>query len=47
MDIDTSNGHPDMDYEQHKQTFRAFWLGAQILTAAVVLILILMAVTLL
>lgn len=46
MELDTSNGHPDMDYEQHKRTFAGFWLGAQIVTIAAIVILVGMAVTL-
>ena len=47
MDIDTSKGHPAMDYDQHKQTYQGFWLGAKITTVLVVLILLGMALTLL
>ncbi|MEM7776189.1 MAG: aa3-type cytochrome c oxidase subunit IV [Pseudomonadota bacterium] len=46
MDLDTSKGHPDMDYDAHKQTYAGFWLGCQVVTVCVVVLLIFMAATL-
>jgi len=40
MSVDTSDGHPAMDYEQHVRTFNGFWLFtkiAVIVTAAVLI----------
>ena len=46
MTIDTSDGHKDMDYNEHTRTFNGFWLGTKILVCLVALILIGMLVTL-
>ena len=43
MSVDTSNGHPAMDYAEHQRTFAGFVRGVGYTTAAVVIILILMA----
>ena len=42
--IDTSGGHPDMDYAQHKSTYAAFLRGTQIMIVLLVLLLIGMAI---
>jgi hypothetical protein len=39
MTIDTSGGHPAMDYREHERTYRGFVRGTVILTIIVVLIL--------
>ncbi|MDX2288997.1 MAG: aa3-type cytochrome c oxidase subunit IV [Hyphomicrobiaceae bacterium] len=43
MSVDTTGGHPDMDYNEHRRTYAGFLRGAQILVVVVVLILIGMA----
>lgn len=43
MAVDSSGGHPAMDYAAHEQTYAGFLKGAQILTGALVLLLIGMA----
>ena len=40
MSVDTSNGHPAMDYEQHKATYNAFIRFSKI---AIVLLVLLLA----
>jgi hypothetical protein len=42
--IDTSGGHPDMDYAQHKRTYAGFLRGSQIAVVLLVILLALMAV---
>ena len=42
--IDTSGGHPDMDYAQHKSTYAAFLRGTQIIVVLLVLVLAGMAI---
>lgn len=44
MSIDTSNGHPAMDYTEHKRTYAAFIRFTQISIVLLVLLLIGMAV---
>lgn len=44
MSVDTSGGHPEMDYKEHTRTYAGFLRGLQIIIGAVVLTLILMAV---
>ena len=39
MSIDTSNGHPAMDYAEHKRTYAAFVRGS--ITSVVLLVLLL------
>lgn len=39
MTIDTSGGHPAMDYREHERTYRGFVRGAVILTVLCILIL--------
>lgn len=39
MTIDTSGGHPAMDYREHERTYRGFVRGTVILTTIVVIIL--------
>ena len=39
MTIDTSGGHPAMDYREHERTYRGFVRGTMILTVIVVFIL--------
>lgn len=43
MSIDTSNGHPAMDYNEHKRTYAGFIWGTQIGVVLIVLLLIGMA----
>ncbi len=43
MAVDTSGGHPAMDYAAHQGTYEGFLKGATLLTGAVVLLLIGMA----
>lgn len=42
--IDTSGGHPDMDYAQHKRTYAGFIRGTQISVVLLVILLALMAI---
>ena len=44
MSLDTSGGHPDMDYAQHKSTYSAFIRFTQISIVLLVLLLAGMAV---
>lgn len=43
MSVDTSGGHPAMDYKEHERTYSGFLKGTVWLIALVVLTLILMA----
>lgn len=43
MSVDTSDGHPAMDYNEHKRTYATFMTGTKICIAIVSVILILMA----
>lgn len=47
MSVDTSGGHPDMDYNEHNRTFAGFMLATKIGIGAVIAILVGMAVFLL
>ncbi len=47
MSIDTSGGHPAMDYREHVRTYNGFLKGAVVLTVFVIAILLFMVVTLL
>ncbi|MFN3743704.1 MAG: aa3-type cytochrome c oxidase subunit IV [Hyphomicrobiaceae bacterium] len=47
MSIDTTGGHPAMDYREHERTYRGFVRGTIVLTILVALILIGMAIFLL
>lgn len=40
MSIDTSNGHPAMDYKEHVRTYDGFIKGAIVLTSLTVLLLL-------
>ena len=44
MSIDTTGGHPDMDYREHVRTYNGFIRGTIILTVLVVFILASMAI---
>lgn len=44
MSVDTSDGHPDMDYVEHRRTYSGFITGVIWGTVATVIVLILMAV---
>lgn len=46
MNIDTSNGHPAMNYPEHIRTYKGFLRGAVVLTVLVGLLLIGMLITL-
>jgi len=39
MSIDTSRGHPAMDYREHERTYRGFVRGTVIMTVIVIVIL--------
>lgn len=39
MTIDTSRGHPAMDYAEHQRTYNGFIRGTVILTTIVIVIL--------
>ncbi len=39
MSIDTTGGHPEMDYREHVRTYNGFIKGTIVLTVLVVLIL--------
>ncbi len=43
MSVDTSDGHPAMDYEEHVRTYEGFWLFTKIAVIATVAILVGMA----
>lgn len=44
MSIDTSNGHPAMDYRAHKDTYAGFIRLVQVSIGFLVVLLILMAI---
>ncbi|MBU1212482.1 MAG: aa3-type cytochrome c oxidase subunit IV [Alphaproteobacteria bacterium] len=44
MSVDLSGGHKDMDYEEHRRTYKGFLIGTQALIGFVVALLVLMAV---
>lgn len=44
MSVDTSGGHKDMDYAQHKSTYASFIRGTQISIILLVLLLAWMAI---
>ncbi len=44
MSINTTGGHPAMDYREHERTYRGFVRGTAILTVLVILILAGMAI---
>lgn len=44
MSIDTSKGHPAMDYRAHNDTYAGFIRGTQILGGLLVILLILMTI---
>ncbi len=46
MSIDTSGGHPDMDYKEHQRTYNAFLQVTKWALMLLVLLLIVMALTL-
>ena len=45
MNIDTSNGHPAMDYKEHMRTYKGFLRGAVVVSVFVSLLLLFMLVT--
>ncbi len=45
MNIDTSTGHPAMDYKEHVRTYKGFLRGAVVLTTLISLLLLVMLVT--
>jgi hypothetical protein len=47
MSVNTSGGHPEMDYEEHVRTYRGFVRGLQLIIGFVLLTLALMAIFLL
>jgi hypothetical protein len=44
VSLDTSNGHPDMDYEAHKETYAGFLRLTKISIISLVLLLVAMKV---
>ncbi|MGI9520562.1 MAG: aa3-type cytochrome c oxidase subunit IV [Hyphomicrobiaceae bacterium] len=44
MSIDTSDGHPAMDYDEHVRTYNGFMLFTKISTIVIVVLLAGMAV---
>ncbi len=46
MDIDTSKGHPAMDYKEHLRTYSGFLRASVIMTVLVSLLLLVMLLTL-
>lgn len=46
MTIDTSNGHPAMDYPEHIRTYKGFLRATVVMTVLAVLVLLFMLVTL-
>lgn len=44
MSVDSSKGHPDMDYAQHKRTYDGFIRGTQISVVLLVILLVGMAI---
>jgi len=42
MSIDTSDGHPAMDYSEHQRTYRGFLQVTKIVIVATVVLLVLM-----
>jgi hypothetical protein len=47
MSVNTSGGHPEMDYKEHVRTYAGFLRGLQLVAGVVLLSLILAAVFLL
>lgn len=47
MGIDTSKGHPAMDYPEHERTYKGFVKGATYGTIAMIVLLVGMAIFLL
>lgn len=43
MAVDLTGGHEDMDYEEHRRTYKAFLTGAQVLVVGVAILLVGMA----
>lgn len=43
MSLDLSGGHKDMDYEEHRRTYKGFLIGTQVLIVSVAVLLIGMA----
>jgi len=44
MSVDTSGGHPAMDYAEHQRTYRGFVRGTMTVLVLVILLLIGMAI---
>jgi len=47
MSVDTSGGHPEMNYREHLRTYKGFLRGMQLIIGVVLLTLVLMAIFLL
>jgi hypothetical protein len=47
MSIDTSGGHPAMDYKEHVRTYEGFIKGSIVLTVLTIILLVGMAIFLL
>jgi hypothetical protein len=44
MSVNTSGGHPEMDYKEHTRTYAGFLRGLQLIVGVILLTLILMAI---
>ena len=44
MSVDSSKGHPAMDYRAHNDTYAGFIRGSQILAGFLIILLIFMAI---
>lgn len=44
MSVDTSGGHPEMDYGQHKRTYEGFIRVSVVSSVLIALLLVFMAV---
>jgi hypothetical protein len=47
MSVNTSGGHPEMDYKEHSRTYAGFLRGLQLIVGVVLLTLVVMALFLL
>lgn len=44
MGVDTSHGHPAMDYREHERTYKGFLKGAIWLTGLTIAVLVFLAI---
>lgn len=40
MGVDLSGGHKDMDYDEHRRTYKGFLIGTQVLVVSVIVLLV-------